>query len=105
MRFKTQVQLVGLVLLVVAIAAFSRFQAQGAPDHLQSTAAATGAAAPTITPTPLPTLHKDMMGVQAYANLGPQQWSGPNGIMDLTRFMGFKWIKVQLSWKELESSK
>ncbi len=64
-------------------------------------------AAPTITPTPttaptstpLPTLRSEMMGIQAYANLQQDLWPG---ILDRAQFMGFKWIKVQLSWKELE---
>jgi len=64
-------------------------------------------AAPSITPTatigptntPLPTLRSDMMGIQAYANLQQDLWPG---ILDRAQFMGFKWIKVQLSWKELE---
>ncbi len=69
-----------------------------------ATANATAPAAATVnvTATPLPTLKTDFMGIQAYAYLGPDQWAG---IMDRARFMGFKWIKIQLTWKEAEPVK
>jgi hypothetical protein len=51
------------------------------------------------TPTPLPTLNAEMMGIQIYGNLQEDLWAG---VVDRAQFMGFKWIKVQLSWKELE---
>ncbi len=54
---------------------------------------------PNVTPTALPTLRKDLMGIQAYCNLQEDLWSG---IVDRAQFMGFSWIKCQLSWKELE---
>ncbi len=57
---------------------------------------------PTITGTPLPTLNKDVMGIQAYGNVGDNDWAQ---FMDRAQFMGFAWIKFQLSWKELEPSK
>lgn len=64
--------------------------------------------APTAPPTPapvmptaqaFPTLRSDMMGIQIHSNLREQQW---RQMMDFAQFMGMKWIKVQLSWKELE---
>jgi hypothetical protein len=61
-----------------------------------ATAAATP---PAITPTPLPTLRSDLMGIQVYGNIEQSWWTG---IVDRAQFMGFKWIKIQLSWKELE---
>ena len=105
MRLKILFQMLMLLAVALAIAMFSQSQAQGATGRLQSTAAATGNPTPSITATPLPTLRADLMGIQAYANLGPQQWAGPNGIIDLASFMGFKWIKIQVSWKELEPTK
>lgn len=55
----------------------------------------------TIEPTipPLPTLRSDMMGIQVYSYLTISDWWG---IVDRAQFMGFKWIKVQISWKEFE---
>ncbi len=60
------------------------------------------AGTPTMTGTPLPTLIRDDMGIQAYADLPENQW---NQMLDRAQFMGFGWIKVQLSWKELETAK
>src|SRR5882724_12029158 len=57
---------------------------------------------PTITGTPLPTLNKDVMGIQAYGNVGDKDWAQ---FMDRAGFMGFGWLKFQLSWKELEPAK
>src|SRR5262249_41927756 len=57
---------------------------------------------PTITGTPLPTLVKDSMGIQAYGNLNRSDW---RHMLDLAQNMGVGWIKVQLSWKELETAK
>jgi polysaccharide biosynthesis protein PslG len=55
---------------------------------------------PTQEPTPsLPTLTSDLMGVQIYAHMQEQLWWG---LVDRSQFMGFKWIKFQLSWKEVE---
>src|SRR5215831_14398535 len=76
------------------------------PATLAVTAAATSlateAATPVFTPTPLPTLNHDLMGAQAYGYFGPGDWGT---FMDRGFFMGFKWIKFQLSWKELEPEK
>jgi len=57
---------------------------------------------PTITGTPLPTLVRDVMGIQAYANLTRTDW---RHMLDLAQSMNVGWIKVQLSWKELETAK
>lgn len=64
---------------------------------------------PTIPPTatntplpPLPTLHGDMMGVQAYANVEEQRWWY---VVDRAQFMGVRWLKFQVSWKEIEPTK
>ncbi len=54
---------------------------------------------PNFTPTALPTLRKDLMGIQVYANLQEDLWAG---IVDRAQFMGFTWLKIQMSWKELE---
>lgn len=62
---------------------------------------------PSPTPAPLPSatliatapLQSEMMGIQIHPNLQEQQW---RIMMDFAQFMGMKWIKVQLSWKELE---
>ena len=70
---------------------------------LAATQAVTGPAtgAPTATPV-LPTLIRGLMGIQAYGNVADTQWGV---LMDRSQFMGFGWIKFQLSWKELETSK
>ncbi len=65
-----------------------------------STEASTAAA--TFSPTPLPTLTSSLMGIQIYANIEQNRWFG---MVDRAQFMGFKWIKIQLSWKELEPAK
>jgi hypothetical protein len=56
----------------------------------------TAAALPSLPQTPL---RSDMMGIQIHANLRDEQW---RQMVDFAQFMGMKWIKVQLSWKELE---
>ncbi len=58
-------------------------------------------AVPTIAPTPtaLPTLRRDMMGIQVHPNVTELQF---RYLMDGAQFMGFRWMKFQLSWKELE---
>ena len=63
--------------------------------------APTATAVPTsnATPTPLPKLRRDVMGIQTYANLQENLWFG---IVDRADYMGLKWIKIQVSWKELE---
>jgi hypothetical protein len=63
------------------------------------TTIATASPTSNVTPTPLPTLRADLMGIQVYANLQQDLWFGT---VDRAQFMGFKWIKIQLSWKELE---
>lgn len=88
---------------------------QPAPTQMPITATPVAAATdvPNATPTPAPTtapaaqpaippqpsLHSDQMGIQVYANLEVDRWWG---IVDRAQFMGFKWIKFQVSWKELE---
>jgi len=61
--------------------------------------------APTLQPSPtpqLPTLRSDLMGIQLYANIEVQNWPT---LVDRAQFMGFKWLKAQVSWKELEPQK
>lgn len=56
----------------------------------------------TAQPTPPPQqnpLRADLMGIQIHPNLREEQW---RQMVDFSQFMGMKWIKVQLSWKELE---
>src|SRR5260221_5078199 len=89
MRLKSLVQIFGLLALLFIIAGLSHFQAQGAAanpqnasgNFLQATAAATANSAPSITPTPLPTLRSDLMGIQAYAYLGPALRSRANRVV------------------------
>src|SRR5258708_9435201 len=119
-------------LIIIGLSACSAAQAQSAPNSVkaQSTLAgptwgavligpsdatnvplvqqatelvATGVAtaAPTATPN-LPTLNRSLMGIQAYGYIAQKEWEQ---MMDRAQFMGFGWIKFQLSWKELESSK
>lgn len=61
-------------------------------------------AEPTPTPTPtLPTLKRDLMGIQihGFIETNPAWW----GMVDRAQFMGFRWIKVQVNWKEMEPEK
>ncbi len=61
---------------------------------------ATPAPSASQTPTPqLPTLRTDQMGIQAYPIIEIQNWPI---LIDRAQFMGFKWLKAQVSWKELE---
>jgi hypothetical protein len=53
----------------------------------------------TITSIPMNPLSSDMMGIQIHPNVEEQQW---RVLMDFAQFMGLRWVKVQLSWKELE---
>lgn len=72
-----------------------------APTALPPTSGAVLGASPTVavTPTALPTLRRDMMGIQVHPNLTEDQF---RYMMDGAQFMGFRWMKIQLSWKELE---
>jgi hypothetical protein len=63
----------------------------GGSDVGQATAVAT--VGPTATPPAA--LKSDLMGIQAYGNLQQGFWWQ---IVDRAGFMGFKWMKVQLSW-------
>lgn len=60
--------------------------------------------APELTPTPtetpaLPTLRRELMGIQAYAYLEiPNWWM----MVDRAQFMGLGWIKTQVNWAEME---
>jgi hypothetical protein len=54
-------------------------------------------AEPTI--PPLPTLRSDLMGIQVFAGVEVDRWWA---LVDRAQFMGFKWIKFQVSWKEIE---
>jgi hypothetical protein len=94
-------------------ATFGSVTGGSAPQNDPTQASAsTATAIPTLTPTlattltptpkPLPTLKSDMMGIQIYANIEEERWFG---LVDRASFMGFKWIKIQLSWKELEPAK
>lgn len=56
---------------------------------------------PSPTP-PLPTLRSEMMGIQVYANIEINFWQA---IVDRATFMGMKWLKAQVNWKELEFEK
>ena len=101
-----------LTLMVISILAWSMGQTASASIGLQGTAtfgpivtgtaAATSAATLAVTPTPLPNLNHDLMGIQAYGYVGEGDWGT---LMDRSFFMGFKWVKIQLSWKELEPVK
>jgi hypothetical protein len=66
-----------------------------------ATPEATPTPAPTATPTlpPLPTLNADLMGIQAYANVEIHVWQL---MVDLAQFMGLRWIKTQVNWREME---
>jgi len=65
-----------------------------------------GQAQPTFTPSPpaptptLPTLHSAMMGIQIHPILEISAWWA---MVDRAQFMGFKWIKVQVNWAEMET--
>jgi polysaccharide biosynthesis protein PslG len=77
--------------------------ASPAPTTPPATAAATQAATVDFTPTPtLPKLNKSLMGIQAYGYNEHARWGE---LMDRALHMGFRWMKFQLSWKELEPSK
>ncbi len=52
-------------------------------------------------PTPGPILRSDLMGVQIHPHLTNEQW---DQMLDSARGLGVGWIKVQLSWKELEDA-
>src|SRR5258708_18535444 len=100
-----------LTLIVIGILAWGVGQSASASSGLQGTAQptfgaiVTGTAAattPAITATPLPSLNHDLMGIQAYGYVGEGDWGT---LMDRSFFMGFKWVKIQLSWKELEPVK
>jgi hypothetical protein len=54
---------------------------------------------PEATMPPLPPLRSDLMGIQVYAAVEVDRWWG---LVDRAQFMGFKWIKFQVSWKEIE---
>ncbi len=54
---------------------------------------------PSLTPTTSPVLRSDLMGIQINPNLNEDQW---RFMMDSAQFTGFHWMKLQLSWKELE---
>jgi hypothetical protein len=79
-------------------------------NALPAAAQVTATVAIPLTPTPepsptfppLPTLRSAVMGIQAYANVEVERWWG---LVDRAQFMGFKWMKMQLSWTELEPSK
>jgi hypothetical protein len=81
------------------------------PDAIITVAATpTALQTPTITATAsaveptipaLPTLKSDLMGIQMYANIEVDRWWG---LVDRAQFMGFKWIKFQVSWKEIEAA-
>ncbi|CAG0963393.1 hypothetical protein ANRL4_00805 [Anaerolineae bacterium] len=54
---------------------------------------------PVPTATPLPMLRADLMGIQIHPILEISAWWA---MVDRSQFMGFKWIKVQVNWKEME---
>jgi hypothetical protein len=66
-----------------------------------ATPEATPTPAPTAAPTlpPLPTLNADLMGIQAYANVEIDAWQL---LVDRVQFMGLRWIKTQVNWREME---
>ncbi len=59
----------------------------------------TPALTPTPTIPPLPTLNADLMGIQAYANVEIDGWQL---LVDRVQFMGLRWIKTQINWREME---
>src|SRR5258708_35508257 len=94
-----------LTLILISILAWNMGQTASASvgqATATATPAATSPATPSVTPTPLPSLNNDLMGIQAYGYVGSGDWGT---LLDRSFFMGFKWVKIQLSWKELEPTK
>lgn len=54
---------------------------------------------PGPTPTPVPKLDASMIGVQAYNNMGYDQWMQ---VIGATETLGVGWIKVQVNWAFLQ---
>lgn len=73
------------------------------PQIIFVTATPEPTSTPALTPTPtlppLPTLNADLMGIQAYANVEIDGWQL---LVDRVQFMGLRWIKTQINWREME---
>lgn len=54
---------------------------------------------PTIQGTPLPTYNAALMGIQINANMSNEDFAV---MLWLTQRLGVKWVKFQMSWKEME---
>lgn len=54
---------------------------------------------PTVEGTPLPTYNADLMGIQINANMSNEDFAT---MLWLTQRLGVKWVKFQMSWKEME---
>ncbi|MEL7674715.1 MAG: hypothetical protein AAGU78_13320, partial [Chloroflexota bacterium] len=54
---------------------------------------------PTIPGTPLPTYNAGLMGIQINANMSNEDFAV---MLWLTQRLGVKWVKFQMSWKEME---
>jgi hypothetical protein len=130
MRFKNRTIALLSFLLVISVFGVSRIltgEAQGAPTPTPFAPSpgpvvggptqtpyiiiVTATPPPTSMPPPspsaqptqaLPTLRKDLMGIQIYAYSGEKDWWP---MVDRAQFMGLKWIKTQVSWKEMEPQK